>query len=126
MPTESPAVRAPEFPSAWAYGGGICVEHATGPALIQGNLIENNTAGLGCHGSGGGISLDESSWAVITQNIFRSNTAATGGNGYGGGLTLHQSDDAEITHNLFDLNVGSTSAAHGGRGVARPRAAHTA
>lgn len=108
---------APADPNSWCQGGGIFVDHATGPVLISGNELADNLAAFGGYATGGGIYLSQCSRAVVAHNELHDNLASSGGTGYGGGLGAVQCDDIEINDNWIEDNAGSSEAATGhGRG----------
>jgi hypothetical protein len=68
------------FPRTTGYGGGLFMKGATG-AVISGNVIISNTAGMARCGAGGGIYLfmsgNGNSGMQVLSNQVLSNTAAT-------------------------------------------------
>ena len=93
--------------SSVGYGGGIHLQYAHAPALIQANLIASNTASTaGGQGRGGGVHITYSE-ATIRHNSFRGNTAGATTNSQGGGLFTYESD-VEV-HGNFILNNKGTS-----------------
>jgi len=104
---------APVDPSSWCYGGGIYVDHPTGPALISGNEVTDNAAAVGCYGVGGGIGLSSATRAVVSDNSIRGNAGSSGGSGYGGGMSAVSCDDLEINDNDLEDNAGSVDAPAG-------------
>jgi parallel beta-helix repeat protein len=82
-------------------GGGISVIYFSSP-LIQGNLIQGNTAWNG----GGGISVQTYNSATVVQNIIVSNSSLSGGSG--GGLWISPSSSAEtFVNNTIAGNTAS-------------------
>jgi parallel beta-helix repeat protein len=69
-------------------GGGISIIYSSSP-LIQGNLIQGNTA----YNGGGGISVQSNNSATIVQNIIVNNSVLGGGSG--GGLWIFLSGSTE-------------------------------
>jgi parallel beta-helix repeat protein len=64
--------------AAGGNGGGISVTYFSSP-LIQGNLIQGNTA----YNNGGGISLQSYNSPIVVQNVIVNNSALGGGSGGG-------------------------------------------
>ena len=81
-------------------GGGISVGYFSSP-LIQGNLIQGNTA----YNSGGGVALQSYNSPVLVQNIIASNISLEGGSG--GGLYISPSSSSLqtfVTNNTIAAN----------------------
>jgi hypothetical protein len=80
-------------------GGGISIIYFSSP-LIQGNLIQGNTA----YNGGGGISVQTYNSATIVQNIIVNNSSLGGGSG--GGLWVSPSSSAEtFVNNTIAANT---------------------
>jgi glyoxylase-like metal-dependent hydrolase (beta-lactamase superfamily II) len=119
----------------FGWGGGVCVENASGHVRIEGNQILNNVAfsvpmnatvieGTG-GGNGGGIAIGPGSSADIGGNTIRGNLGYTRGDdtgfpylGYtvGGGGIYFQGDTVNIDGNTIDANYGGLrgNVGHGG------------
>ncbi|MGH9616314.1 MAG: choice-of-anchor Q domain-containing protein, partial [Acidobacteriaceae bacterium] len=82
-------------------GGGIAVEYFS-RAVIQGNLIANNTA----YNDGGGIAIQDYDGAVIVQNVIVNNTTI---DGVGGGVSV--STPEGVTVIVSDNTVAMNNAA---------------
>jgi Abnormal spindle-like microcephaly-assoc'd, ASPM-SPD-2-Hydin len=95
--------------AAGGNGGGISVEYFSSP-LIQGNLIQGNTA----YNFGGGVSLASYNAPSLVQNIILNNTTLSGGSG--AGLYVFPSSGSP---QLFVINntIAANSAADGTSGI---------
>jgi len=78
-------------------GGGISVDYFSGP-LIQGNLIQGNTA----YNFGGGVALQSYNSPVLVQNLILNNTSLGGGSG--GGLYVSANNPTQVINNTIAAN----------------------
>lgn len=96
----SPTIRGNVITSNWnCPGGGIHISSAS--PLVEDNTISNNYGGMGClSGVGGGISISNTSAAVIRRNTITSNEAP-----YGGGVSISATGPIRLEGNVISGNV---------------------
>ncbi len=87
-------------------GGGIyCFD--SNHIIIQGNIIQHNTASIPYTGGGGGVHLSGCHQTTFTGNIVQDNVASYAGNGYGGGFHAYASRELHVDANHFLNNTAS-------------------
>jgi hypothetical protein len=89
-------------------GGGVYI-FATGPAVVVGNVIENNQADRG----GGGIGMDGAGVVDVKLNIIRANTAGISG----GGVAFVNNSRPKVAGNVV---YGNTAQRGGGLHLSPP------
>jgi hypothetical protein len=105
-------------PGLISRGGGVFYHGDSGAtAIIQGNTIEDNTAGHHHEGEGGGLYLEAlDSTSVVADNTVQVNFAAGDGDGDGGGYYIRASD-VTLNGGLIQDNYGSVGGEGRGGGL---------
>lgn len=88
-------------------GGGISVTYFSSP-LIQGNLIQGNTA----YNGGGGISLQSYNSPIVVQNVLVNNSSLGGGSG--GGMWVSPSNLPQM---ILNNTIAGNTAFDGTSGI---------